>query len=71
MISKIEIKNIASFDASGVVIDGLKKINFIYGSNGCGKTTISKCLSDPDLYRDKSKITWLNDNKLSTSQITL
>ena len=50
MISKIEIKNIASFDASGVVIDGLKKINFIYGSNGCGKTTISKCLSDPDLY---------------------
>ena len=66
MISKIEIKNIASFDASGVVIDGLKKINFIYGSNGCGKTTISKCLSDPDLYRDKSKITWLNDNKLST-----
>lgn len=65
MISKIEIKNIASFDASGVVIDGLKKINFIYGSNGCGKTTISKCLSDPNSYRDKSQITWLNDNKLS------
>ena len=66
MISKIEIRNIASFDATGIVIDGLKKINFIYGSNGCGKTTISKCLSNPDLYMGKCKITWLNENKLST-----
>ncbi len=66
MITKIEIKNVASYDATGIAIDGLKKINFIYGSNGCGKTTISKCLSDPDLYMGKCKITWLNENKLST-----
>ena len=41
MIQKIIIKNVATFDGRGVEIDHLKKINFIYGANGCGKTTIS------------------------------
>ena len=44
MIQKIVIKNTASFDYDGVEIDNLKKINFIYGANGCCKTTISNAL---------------------------
>jgi AAA15 family ATPase/GTPase len=39
MIEKLEIKNIATFDENGIQIDDLKKINFIYGANGSGKTT--------------------------------
>ena len=38
MIESITIKNVATFDPkNGVQITGLKKVNFIYGANGCGK----------------------------------
>ncbi|EAR62046.1 AAA family ATPase [Neptuniibacter caesariensis] len=46
MIESISISNVASYDAAGVTLDDLKKINFIYGANGCGKTTISRYLYD-------------------------
>lgn len=49
MIKKIVIKDIASFDNEGIVLDDLKKVNFIYGGNACGKTTISRVLSCKDL----------------------
>ena len=44
MIKKIVIKDVASYDAEGVVLDDLRKVNFIYGGNGTGKTTISRVL---------------------------
>ena len=40
MIESIFIKNVATYNSSGIYINGLKKINFIYGANGCGKTTL-------------------------------
>lgn len=47
MIQSLHIKNIATFDANtGVQINNLKKTNFIYGTNGCGKTTISNYLQE-------------------------
>lgn len=39
MIKKINIKSVATFDEAGDIIDDLRKINFIYGGNGSGKTT--------------------------------
>lgn len=62
MIQKIIIKNTATFDTEGVEIDNLKKINFIYGANGCGKTTISNIIASPESYADSS-IFWTSDNK--------
>lgn len=62
MIQKIVIKNTATFDTEGIEIDNLKKINFIYGANGCGKTTISNIIAFPDQYVDSS-IVWSSDNK--------
>ncbi len=47
MIKRLNIKTAASFDDEGITIDGLKKINFIYGSNGTGKTTVSRLLYNP------------------------
>jgi len=41
MIENIVLKNIASYDDTGTNLNDLKKINFIYGANGSGKTTIS------------------------------
>lgn len=48
MLESIIIKNVATYGLTGIQIDNLKKINFIYGANGCGKTTLSKLIYNPD-----------------------
>ena len=48
MIIRIEIKNVASYDKEGVVFDNLQKVNFIFGGNGTGKTTLSRFLAGPE-----------------------
>jgi wobble nucleotide-excising tRNase len=47
MIENLFLKNVATFDNKGVEIGDLKKVNFIYGANGSGKTTISNLLANP------------------------
>lgn len=47
MIERINIKEIATYDDVGIQIENLDKINFIYGANGTGKTTISKIIAEP------------------------
>jgi wobble nucleotide-excising tRNase len=45
MIEYIKIKNVATYDLSiGVEIKDLKKVNFFFGYNGTGKSTIAKYL---------------------------
>ena len=65
MITELSIKNVASFGESGGDLTGLKKINFIYGSNATGKTTISRIIDDSDSYNDCS-ISWANDRAMET-----
>ena len=48
MIKRIVIRDVASYDSEGVVLDNLQKVNFIYGGNGCGKTTLSRLLAGPE-----------------------
>ena len=51
MIESISIKKVATYDDTGVQINDLKKVNFIYGANASGKTTISNYLyNSTDLY---------------------
>ena len=59
MIRKINIKDVASFNASDHIMDDLGRVNFIFGANGSGKTTISRVLSHPDNY-PSCNITWEN-----------
>lgn len=49
MIKKITIKDVATFDSNGVVLDNLQKVNFIYAGNACGKTTISRVLASENI----------------------
>ncbi|QXP62720.1 AAA family ATPase [Polaribacter sp. HaHaR_3_91] len=42
MIESILLKNIASYDQNGIEISNLKKVNFFFGANGSGKSTIAK-----------------------------
>ncbi|GAA9050914.1 AAA family ATPase [Helicobacter pylori] len=68
-ISQIVLKNAATFDENGASFENLNSINFIYGANGSGKTTISiflKNLAENEI-EDKfanSKIEWHNDEIL-------
>lgn len=62
MIKSISIKQIATFDNDGTTIDNLKKVNFIYGANGCGKTTISNYLYDTeDTKFENCNLEWENE----------
>ncbi len=68
MIDSISIKNTASFDKNiGVKINELKKINFVYGSNGSGKTTISNLVanSTESEYQD-CQIIWQHNQQLQS-----
>lgn len=67
MIRSLKLANVATYNASGVHLSDLKKINFIYGANGCGKTTASTYLSQPndDKYQH-CQIIWENERPLGT-----
>lgn len=59
MITSMDIKEIATFDNEHGHIGNLNKLNFFYGSNGSGKTTISRVLNQKEDYPE-STITWEN-----------
>ncbi|MGD9708091.1 MAG: AAA family ATPase [Candidatus Delongbacteria bacterium] len=68
MLSSVQLNDVASFDKDGTEILGdLKQINFIYGSNGSGKTTISNFLSgiEPDKYQNCQAI-WAHVTPVKT-----
>jgi len=56
MITSINIKNVATYNVTtGVQIDELKKVNFFFGFNGSGKSTIAKYLRDISLDMSERK----------------
>lgn len=68
MIESITIKTIATFDpVDGVKINGLKKVNFFYGANGSGKTTIANLLQNPsDPKFNDCIVCWKNAQAIKT-----
>lgn len=52
----------ATYDENGIAIENTEKINYIYGTNGCGKTTISNFLSntEDDQFSD-CEVEWENN----------
>jgi len=46
-------------------MDGLARLNFVFGSNGTGKTTISRLIADPSRYAT-CQVTWANRRSLET-----
>ncbi len=68
MITKLEITDCASFDHKGVEINNLKQVNFIYGANGSGKTTISNVIVDQSQFQ-RCNIDWKNGTENGILQI--
>jgi wobble nucleotide-excising tRNase len=66
MLESIHLRSVATYSDTGVRIDDLKPINFIYGANGSGKTTISNFLADgnsQNIFRACDK-EWLGGGEL-------
>ena len=61
MIENITLKNIASYTEE-TCLSNLQRVNYFFGRNGSGKTTISRLLNKFDDYKD-CKIEW-KDNKV-------
>ncbi len=56
MITSLNIKNIATYDTvNGVAINDLKRVNFFFGFNGSGKSTIGKYLHNLSLEVNSQK----------------
>lgn len=67
MIDSITICGVATYNETGIQINDLKKANFIYGANGCGKTTLSNFLNNPsDEKFSNCTVTWKNTLPLKT-----
>ena len=61
MIESFQVRNIATYNATGISCDNLGKINFIYGTNGSGKTTLSNLLRGGS---SNCAINWLSNRPL-------
>jgi wobble nucleotide-excising tRNase len=63
MLQAIKIAGQATYAADGQRLDPCKQINFIFGTNGSGKTTISRVIADPTTYAS-CELTWANSREL-------
>ena len=62
MINKILINNVATYNTPAILAD-LKPINYIFGANGTGKTTISRVIEQADGHQH-CQLNWLNNSPL-------
>lgn len=63
MLKRVSIANVATFSGDTQVFGDLRKVNFVYGSNGCGKTTISRIIDHPEQYA-ACTVTWEGNLRL-------
>ncbi len=63
MIDTISLSNTASYATAPETLTGLSQFNFIFGTNGCGKTTISRVLADETQFPGCT-VTWKGGTKL-------
>src|ERR1035441_2311921 len=65
MIASISVADVASYGPTPQVLNDLSRFNYFYGSNGTGKTTISKVIADERAFPTCS-VTWQGGLKQQT-----
>jgi len=65
MITSISVADVASFGPTPQELSGLSTFNFFYGSNGTGKTTVSKLIANEQAFPG-CNVTWKGGTKLQT-----
>lgn len=63
MIESITIADIATFGSTPEALGGLSQFNYLFGSNGTGKTTVSRVIADETSF-PTCKVTWKAGTKL-------
>jgi len=63
MIESIIIAKTATFGDTPEKLDGLSQFNFLFGSNGTGKTTVSRVIADETKF-PTCNVTWKAGTKL-------
>ena len=51
MIESITIADVATYGSSPEALDGLSQFNFVFGSNGTGKTTVTRVIADESSFQ--------------------
>jgi wobble nucleotide-excising tRNase len=65
MIESITISSVATFAASPEALNGLSQFNFLFGSNGTGKTTVSRVIADETKF-PTCNVAWRAGTKLQS-----
>ena len=63
MIESLQIADVATYSSAPEVLGGLSEFNFIFGSNGTGKTTIGRVIADEEAF-EACNVTWKGGTKL-------
>lgn len=63
MLEDIYLAEVATYSAQGQHLAPCKEINFIFGTNGSGKTTISRVIADP-VAHSSCQLTWAGGHEI-------
>jgi wobble nucleotide-excising tRNase len=63
VIESISFADVATFGRTPEIMNGLSDFNFLFGSNGTGKTSISRVIANADGY-PTCRVTWKGGTKL-------
>lgn len=67
MITDLKIANVATYLSEGQSFNSLKEVNFVYGANGVGKTTVSRFIANPsNKVFEQCEIKWKGGQNLRT-----
>lgn len=65
MIEAIHLSDVATYAPEVQSLGALRKVNYFYGANGSGKTTISRVIADPgNPHHSRCRIAWKNGRTL-------
>lgn len=65
MLEEIRLAQVATYPDDAEILTGLRRVNFIFGTNGSGKTTISRIIADPNAH-PACGVSWAGGRTLDT-----